>query len=77
MLFRSLLSNGGRELNPIMAMLFEEFGHLPVLFVLKAGLVGVSFLYIVPWQYGTLLLGLLCVFYTFVILHNVHQLQVK
>lgn len=72
-----ILQQGGSELNPIMAMLFEEFGHLPVLVLLKAGLVGLSYFYIDPWQYGELLLGLMCVFYSFVVLHNCGQMKMN
>ena len=70
-----ILAGGGRELNPIMFALFEEFGHLPVLVVAKGGLVWLSYLYIVPWEYGHLILGFLCVFYSFVVLHNIQQIR--
>ena len=74
---RRILSSGGKELNPFMARMFEEFGVVPALLLLKSSVVLAAYLYLVPWQFGDLIMGLLCVFYCFVVAHNIHQLQVK
>ena len=66
-----------RSDDPFMARMFEEFGVVPALLLLKSSVVLAAYLYLIPWQFGSLVMGLLCVFYCFVVAHNIHQLQVK
>ena len=69
-----ILSNGGSELNPVLAQLFKVFGHLPVLVLMKSGLVWLAYEYVAPYIYGDYVLGLMCAFYVWVVWHNWKEL---
>lgn len=67
-----ILSNGGKELNPVMNYLFSKFGMHNVL-VVKAIVVtccGIWFLFVVP-----LVLIPLCILYTCVVAWNFYQIR--
>ncbi len=66
------LSSGGRELNPLLARLFDEFGHVPVLVAFKAVVVFLVFQYLIGEPY---ILGGLCVLYTGIVGNNLYQLR--
>ena len=67
-----ILKNGGREVNPIMRMLMEEFGVIPALFWTKAVLVGV----VLAVQLGDALWAINALF-AFVVIWNARQLWQK
>jgi hypothetical protein len=78
-----ILSQGGRELNPVMAWLFERFGHLPALVVVKCIIVGLVARYMVGvtaavFGYnvaGDTVLAAFCILYIFVVAHNFNQIK--
>lgn len=69
-----VLSQGGRELNPIMSKAFEAFGHLPALFVIKGAAIGAIW-YIHDMQYADYVIAALCVFYAGIVWHNWKQIK--
>jgi len=69
-----ILSQGGRELNPIMAKLFARFGALPTLVVVKAAAVGLLY-YFIDEPYMTEIMWALCALYAVVVFHNFRQIK--
>jgi hypothetical protein len=78
-----ILSQGGRELNPVMAWLFEKFGHLPALVVVKGivvrlvarymvGVTAVAFGYNIA---GDTVLAAFCIIYILIVFHNFNQIR--
>lgn len=69
-----ILSQGGRELNLVMAKMFAMFGAMPSLIVVKAAVVGL-FYYLIDEPYMTEILLALCVLYAVVVFHNFRQIK--
>jgi uncharacterized protein YacL len=65
-----LLSNGGRELNPVMDKLFRKVGLVRGL-VLKVVFVSVLAVFLIDYP---LILTVLCILYVVVVLHNFVEL---
>jgi hypothetical protein len=68
-----LLSNGGRELNPILAKLFDKFGYKGPLVIVKVLCIagGVWLHLSQQWE----ILTVLCVIYAVVVGRNVRQMR--
>lgn len=65
-----VLAKGGMEMNPIMAMLFKRFGHMPALVVVKSAVCGLLY-----WaQIPEILMFGLCVLYVAVVFNNAKQM---
>lgn len=62
---------GTREVNPILNLLFEKFGVLPVMLTVKALYAGLI-LFAVPYMsvYSTIIIIALCALYTYVVYNN-------
>lgn len=69
---RTIIRRGGREMNPLMARLFEEFGMDPVL-AIKAAAVSYAGWWIGQqmWQITAALVA----FYAAVVIHNFTQMK--
>ncbi len=64
-----ILKNGGREINPVMAKLFDKFGVMPSLIVTKSLLLAAVF-------YADILaIQVLCAIYSCVIIFNLRSLK--
>lgn len=67
-----ILKRDGRELNPILAKLFDQFGWLPSLIVIKVAAIGAG-----VWLYAsqqTEVLIALDAIYAWVVWHNYRQM---
>lgn len=67
-----ILSQGGRELNPVLGPLFEAFGHLPVLIVFKTAVVVAAWVFLRQWP---LAIAALCALYVVVVASNWRQIK--
>ncbi len=66
-----VLSKGGREINPVMASLFDAFGdHLAPLIAVKVLVCAAIWFFVTD----PLILGGLCAFYLVVVLHNAKEI---
>jgi hypothetical protein len=68
----TILSQGGRELNPVLAKLFNKFGHLPVLVVFKSAVLVLVYFYVLPYN---VVMYLLISLYSVVVVHNYTQIK--
>lgn len=65
-----ILKSGGRELNPVMARLFDSIGLVPALIIVKTAAI------VAVWLVDNIYLtGVLCVIYAAVIEHNARQFR--
>jgi len=69
---KTILNDGGRELNPLMAKAFEKFGVLPSLVVSKSVVAVLVYLYV---QQHEVVMSLLVLFYLIVISNNFYQIN--
>ena len=69
---KTILNDGGRELNPLMAKAFEKFGVLPSLVVSKSVVAVLVYLYV---QQHEVVMALLVLFYLIVISNNFYQIN--
>ena len=69
---KTILDDGGREVNPVMAKLFEKFGVLPSLVVSKIVVAVLVYLYV---QQHEIVMSLLVLFYLIVISNNFYQIN--
>ena len=65
---RTIINNGGRELNPIMAKAFEIFGMDEALAIKTIAVTALGY-WICSVGYWAATAGL-CVFYVFILIHN-------
>lgn len=70
-----VLSQGGRELNPLLAELFGIYGHKPVLLVWKGAVVWVLVWAVQRNEMPDWLLAVLAALYTFVVWRNWRQIK--
>jgi hypothetical protein len=68
----TILKQGGRELNPVLAYLFGKFGHMPVLVVSKVIAVALVYLYVLNVP---IILGILSALYAYVVFNNYKQIR--
>lgn len=68
----TILKQGGRELNPVLAYLFGKFGHMPVLVVSKVIVVALAYLYLLNVP---VILGILSALYVYVVFNNYKQIR--
>lgn len=68
-----LLSDGGRELNPLVAYLIAKLGLVPALLISKGAVVGLllAFTLNAPNWFPLIL----CALYTAVVFHNIKELR--
>jgi hypothetical protein len=64
-----VLSQGGRELNPVLAAAFAEFGPIPVLIVMKAAVIA-ALAYFINEPNAEIVVWALCGIYFGVVVHN-------
>jgi len=69
---KTILDDGGREINPLMAKAFEKFGVLPALVVSKIVVVGLVYVYVQSYE---IVMSLLVLFYLIVISNNFYQIN--
>jgi len=69
----TILKQGGRELNPVLAYLFGKFGHMPVLVVSKVIAVSLVYLYLISIP---VVMIILCALYGYVVFNNYKQIKV-
>lgn len=77
--YAAINRRGAREVNAVMAGLFNRIGVLPALLLTKAGVVALLFagyyFDIYQTRLDLVLLALLMMFYTAVVMHNTLQIQ--
>lgn len=66
-----VLSQGGRELNPVMAWVMDHLGVLPGMVAVKAVLIGT----VVAFPPGMVAMGVLCAMYAVVAVRNARQIK--
>jgi hypothetical protein len=79
----TVLKQGGREMNPLLARLFVRFGHLPVLWMFKAVVVRLFWRYVLGTTIafsgyqigGEQILIAFCGLYLIVVLNNFRQIM--
>lgn len=62
-----ILKRGGKELNPVLAKLFDMFDYRIVLVIVKAAAIYVVAVVCEPYPE---IIGLLCLFYAFIVWRN-------
>jgi hypothetical protein len=64
------LDNGARELNPVMRFLMEKIGIMKALLLMKGlGIIIIGY-YVFTNALSTIFLGLICLVYVAVVVHN-------
>jgi hypothetical protein len=67
---KTILDNGGKELNPVMRFLMEKIGVMKALFLMKIMLVIVVGYGVFTSTLSLILLGLVCILYAIVVASN-------
>lgn len=68
----TVLRQGGREVNPLLNVLFGKFGHIAVLVAFKGAVIFLAFAFLADQPY---ILGGLCALYLAVVIHNWRQIK--
>lgn len=69
---RFLTDKTGVEKNPVLAGLFEEFGHIPVLIAVKSIAISLTYFYLIE---EPIVLGLLVAFYIAIVINNLRLIK--